>query len=260
MFGIVPRVLWERRIEPDARHRIPLAMRGLLLLGHGRVALVDCGIGDWHDPKFVDIYAIDHTGSSLHAALARHDLTTDDVTDVIVTHLHFDHAGGLVRREDDRLVPTFPNARIHVQDAHWRWARASNPKERVSFQQEMLDVVEASGSLARVDGAPDLPNLDILTVDGHTHAQQLVRLGDEGRTLLYAADLVPTAAHVATAWVMTYDVRPLTTMAEKTRILEQAASEDWSLMLEHDPVHEVVDLEQSESGFRAIAHRPLSEL
>ena len=256
MFGIVPRPLWERRIPPDDRNRIPLAMRCLLLRGHGRTILVDAGLGHKSDAKFESIYGVDHGHSTLLGSLGARGVGPGDVTDVVLTHLHFDHAGGAtVRQPDGSLALTFPGADHHVQRAHWDWAHAS-PREGASFLAENLDPIESSGRLALRDGddAP-FPGVALHVVDGHTRGQQLVRVTDGERSVLHAADLVPTAAHVPLLWVMAYDVEPLATLAEKEEVLGRAAREGWTVVFEHDPAVASARIVETERGFATADER-----
>ena len=258
MFGVVPRPLWAKRIAPDDRNRIPLAMRCLLLRGRGRTILVDTGLGHKEDAKFEEIYAVDHGHSTLAGSLAALGVGPGDVTDVVLTHLHFDHAGGATERAPDgALRPTFPNAAYHVQRAHWEWAHES-VREQASFLADNLDPLEASGQLALSDGeASPFPGVSYVVVDGHTRAQQLVLVeGGEGAApLLFAADLVPTAAHVPLLWVMAYDVEPLQTLREKGRVLARAADGGWTVVFEHDPEVAAARIERTEKGFRAVDAR-----
>ena len=261
MFGVVPKPLWAGRIAPDDRNRIPLAMRCLLLRGHGRTILVDTGVGHKEDAKFEEIYAVDHGHSTLAGSLAALGVAPADVTDVVLTHLHFDHVGGATERAPDgSLRPTFPSAAYHVQRAHWEWAHES-VREQASFLAGNLDPLEASGQLALADGeASPFPGVSYVVVDGHTRAQQLVLVeggAGEGATapLLFAGDLVPTAAHVPLLWVMAYDVEPLRTIAEKGRVLARAAAEGWTVVFEHDPEVAAARVEQTERGFRAVDAR-----
>jgi len=251
MFGIVPKPLWERRIAPDDRNRIPLAMRCLLLRGHGRTILVDTGVGDKQDAKFEDIYGVDHDHSTLLGSLSALGIGPGDVTDVVFTHLHFDHCGGATRRtEAGDLALTFPEATHHVQEAHWRWAHTS-PRESASFLSENLDPLEVSGRLHLLSpGDSPFENVDLPVVNGHTRGQQLVRVGDGERTILYAGDLVPTAAHVPILWVMAYDVEPLETIREKERLLTAAARGEWTLVFEHDPDVASARVVETDKGFR----------
>lgn len=234
MFGIVPRALWARHIAPDDQNRIPMTARCLLLRGHGRTALVDTGMGDKHDEKFGRIYG---AGSfTLLDELAALGVAPEDVTDVFLTHLHFDHVGGAVTRATDgSLGLTFPNARHHVQAAHWRWAHES-PREGASFLAENLEPLEASGALNLL-GADDpspFPGTEIVTVEGHTRGQQLLLIREGDHALFFAGDLLPTAAHVPLLWIMAYDIAPLDTLREKEPILERAADEGWTVVFEHD--------------------------
>lgn len=261
MFGIVPKTLWERRLPPDARNRVPLHMRALLLEGDGRVILVDNGLGDKYDAKFADIYAVDQQVHDLSSSLRRAGFTEEDVTDVVLTHLHFDHCGGSTRREGERVVPAFPGATFHVQRAHWEWALHPNVREQASFLEENLAPLASSGQLHLVDGPGTLfPGLELLTVNGHTEAQQLVKVSGPEGTLVYVADLLPTAAHLRSAWVMAYDVRPLVSLEEKARFLEEAAGGGWQLFFEHDPEVVVASAREGARGVEAADPRPLEEL
>ncbi len=257
MFGIIPKPLWERRIASDGRNRIPLAMRCLLLEGDSRLVLIDNGLGDKVDAKFADIYAVDVESAELHRSLRAAGFGADEVTDVILTHLHFDHCGGsTVRGADGTLRVAFPNATFHVQRAHWDWAHTS-PREGASFLRENLDPLEASGQLRLVEGpGPMLPGVEALVVNGHTRGQQLLKISDDEHTLLYAADLLPTAAHVPLLWIMAYDVAPLDTLAEKEPILERAVREGWTIFFEHDTETATAHIEQGERGFRAVDEAP----
>ncbi|WP_412062996.1 MBL fold metallo-hydrolase [Rubrivirga sp. IMCC45206] len=251
MFGIVPKALWARRIAPDGQNRIPLATRCLLLRGHGRTVLVDTGCGDKGDARFNEIYGIDPDAPTLADGLATLGVAPEDVTDVVLTHLHFDHVGGATRREGGRLVLTFPAATHHVQRAHWAWA-AESPREGASFLAENLDPLAASGMLALVDGdALGLPHLAAHVVDGHTTGQQLVRVTDGERSLLFAGDLVPTSAHVPDLWIMAYDIAPLATLREKRELLGRAAAEGWTLVFEHDTETASARVEVTDKGLRA---------
>ena len=259
MFGIVPKPLWEKKIPADAHNRIPLQMRCLLLEGHGRLILVDCGLGDKVDAKFRKIYAVDPDAATLAGSLDRAGFGLADVTDLVLTHLHFDHCGGATVRRGDRLEVAFPNAEVHVQKSHWEWAKES-PREQASFLADNLDPLAASGQLRLIEeyaigggsahGDPMMfPNVETVIVNGHTHGQQLVKItGDEG-TLLFAGDLLPTAAHVPLLWNMGYDVEPLQTVAEKEALLPRAAAENWLVLFEHDPETAVARITRTDRGF-----------
>ena len=257
MFGVVPRPLWERRIAPDDRNRIPLAMRCLLLRGHGRTVLVDTGVGDKGDDKFNDIYGVDHGDSTLLGSLAALGVAPGDVTDVLFTHLHFDHCGGATRRTDaGGLEVVFAGADLWVGEAHWAWAHES-PREGASFLAENLDPLEASGRLRliRPDDRP-FPNVALEVADGHTRGQVLPRVTDGERSLFYPADLVPTAAHVSPLWIMAYDVEPLATLSEKEAVLGRAAREGWGVVFEHDPVTAWARVVETGRGVATADERP----
>jgi len=253
MFGVVPKPLWERRIPADERNRITLAMRCLLIVGKGRVILVDTGIGEKNDAKFAGIFGIDHAHSTLERSLASVGFTPEDVTDVILTHLHFDHCGGATRHDGERVVATFPRATYHVQREHWDWAMQPNARERASFLKENFEplATDPNAQLNLLDGGGSFcEGIELLVVSGHTRAMQLVKVFDEARTLLHAADLVPTSAHVPLPWLMAYDVEPLRTIEEKSRILGSAADEGWLLLFEHDAEVETAFVERDGATFR----------
>ena len=262
MFGIVPKPLWSQRIEPDAQNRIPLNMRCLLMVGDGRVILVDTGIGDtFEGTEYQDIYAVDHDAATLEGSLGDHGISRTDVTDVILTHLHFDHCGGSTRQADGGAEVTFPNATYHVQERHWNWATDPNPKEKGSFLRDTFAPIEAAGQLHRVDGAgPLLPHIDVALVHGHTEAQQIVKVHDDATTLVYVADLLPTTHHLPPAWTMAYDVRPLQTIDEKGRFLERAEDSEWKLFFEHDPEVAVGGLARTDRGIDVVHRRSLDDL
>ena len=250
MFGIVPWVFWTRTNPPDDRQRITLASRSLLIRGEGRCILVDNGNGDKWNDKLKDIYRLDVSGSSLDGSLAAAGVSPNDVTDVILTHLHFDHAGGSTRVVDGKLEPTFPNARYHVQKDHWEWAQDPTDRDRASFMPEDYMPLKEHGLLNMIDGEGEIfPGISLLVCNGHTTAQQLPKISDGSSTLLFCCDLVPTASHVPYPYIMGYDLRPLVTLEEKKRILPQACEEKWTLFLEHDPDTEAVTLGSAKKGF-----------
>lgn len=236
MFGSVPKALWSRSHPADDRNRIRLAMRCLLLEGHGRRVLVDVGAGHKLADKLQDIYRIEHHDHTLERSLAAAGLAPADVTDVILTHLHFDHSGGATTLAGGRLGPTLPAARYHVQRRNLDNARRPNPREKASYMPENWEPLAEAGVLDLWDGpqAP-WPGVEILTADGHTRGQQLVRVAGGGEALYFVADLIPTAAHVRIPFVMGYDVAAIETMAEKSALLERAAEENAWIVIEHDP-------------------------
>jgi glyoxylase-like metal-dependent hydrolase (beta-lactamase superfamily II) len=238
MFGIVPRPLWERKVAPDARHRIRLAARCLVAVDRDarRVVLVDDGIGDKWDPRWTEIYAIDRSGGGLGAALDRLGLRREDVTDVVLTHLHLEHAGGTTRRGGDgRLALAFPRATHHVQRRAWQWAHAPSERDARSFVPEDFDLLQHSNQLHLVEGEAELfPDVELVVSEGHTVAQQLPRFHGDGTHLTFCADVVPTHAHLRPSWTMGFDLRPVTTVEEKKMILAEALEDDGVLVLGHD--------------------------
>jgi len=236
MFGIVPKPLWAKTNPPDDRNRILLAARAMLIVGNGRKILIDNGNGTKFTEKQVDIYDLDMSRYNLDASLAHYGLTVKDITDVVLTHLHFDHAGGSTYRENDTLFPTFPNAKYYVQKDHWYQATHPNEKDRGSFMPDDFLPLHAEGVLEFVDGEGELfPGIEVLVMNGHTTAQQLPKISDGETTLLYCCDLFPTASHIPLPYIMAYDLRPLTTLEEKRKILARAHEEQWLLFFEHDP-------------------------
>lgn len=260
MFGIVPRTLWERRIAPDDRNRIPLHMRCLLAVGDDRVVLVDDGLGHKYDARFADLFAVDHSRHTLARSLAQAGVGAEDVTDVILTHLHFDHCGGSTYRDGDALKLTFPNARHHVQRAHWAWAETSNVRERASFLDENMAPLKEAGVLVEHDGPGEiLPGIDVRLVNGHTEAQQVVLFRGDETALAFVADLLPTVHHLAPAWNMGYDIRPMETIAEKEAFLDEAEAKGWHLMFEHDPDVELASLVRTDRGITTAHARRLTD-
>ncbi len=250
MFGIVPWVLWSRAMKPDERQRIDLAARCLLVRGKDKVILIDDGNGTKLTAKQRDIYKLDDGESNLESSLASHGLRLDDITDVILTHLHFDHAGGSTKLEGGKVVPTFPRAKYYVQKDHWKLASSPNDKDRGSFMSDDSLPLMEHGVLELVEGEGELfPGIDLILCHGHTAAQQLPKISDGTTTVLFSCDLFPTMHHVAYPYVMAYDLRPLETIEEKKKILPRAFEEQWILLLEHDPDVEAIRVKPSEKGF-----------
>ena len=258
MFGIVPKPLWERKIPADAKNRIPMHMRCLLIEAGDRLLLIDNGLGDKYDAKFGDIYSVDLSTHELHASLNKAGFSASDVTDVLLTHLHFDHCGGSTRRVVDRLEIVFDRAVHHVQRRHWEWTKIPNVRERNSFLQENLEPLDASGQLNLLDGRTTvLPGIELIPTEGHTVAMQLVKIGAGAETLVYMADLLPTSAHLPPAWNMAYDLYPMDTIREKGAFLDEAAAGGWKLFFEHDPTVEIASLKRTDAGIQVDAPRPL---
>jgi glyoxylase-like metal-dependent hydrolase (beta-lactamase superfamily II) len=251
MFGVVPRPLWEKAHPPDARNRITMSARALLVRGEGRTILVDTGNGNKYDPKLRDIYRLDDTATDLERSLRAVGVAPEDVTDVVLTHLHFDHAGGATRRTPDGVEPAFPNARYYVQREHLAAALAPTERDRASFFSDDVQPLIRSKQLFQVEGEQELfPGFRVITLSGHTTALQCPLISDGTTTLLYCADLVPLHTHCQLAWIMGYDLRPLVTLEEKRKVLTQAAAERWVLLFEHDPAIAAGRVERTDKGFR----------
>lgn len=250
MFGVVPKPLWQKLNPADEQNRCTWAMRCLLYESDGNVLVVDTGIGTKQDAKFFGHYDL-HGQATLLDSIRKAGYSETDVTHVLLTHLHFDHVGGAVKREEDRLIPVFPNATYWTHPAHWNWAVNPNPREKASFLRENILPLQESGQLQFLTENPfPFTEIDFLYVDGHTEKMTLPVFTINGKTVAYMADLIPSAAHVPLPYVMSYDVRPLLTMDEKVRILTKAADENWILVFEHDPVTEAATVEMTEKGPR----------
>jgi glyoxylase-like metal-dependent hydrolase (beta-lactamase superfamily II) len=245
MFGVVPKSLWERKIPADERNRIPLGMRCLLIEHPGALVLVDTGVGDKESEKFAAIYGLENAPvggagpTQLESALAAAGFSASDVTLVVSTHLHFDHAGGNTRRGDaGTAVPAFPNARYVVRRGEWDWAHRTNERTAASYFGHNYDPLAAAGLLELVDGDREiLPGIALRHTPGHTPHHQGVLVESGGERLFYLADLAPTAAHVPLPWIMGYDVEPLVSLETKRRLWAEAVAEGWTVMFEHDAEH-----------------------
>ena len=236
MFGVVPKPLWEKHYPADAHNRIQLALRCLLIVDGKRRVLVDTGIGRKWDEKNSQRYGIDHARFDLDTELKRAGLTRADITDVVLTHLHFDHCGGTTQGEGGKLTLGFPNATFHLQRRNWNWAHHPTERDAGSFRPENFDLLEKSGQLHLLEGQTELyPGIQLFVSEGHTVGLQLVRVLGDDRSLVYCGDLIPTSAHLRAAWIMAYDLYPLTVIEEKKMILAQALEERTILFLEHDP-------------------------
>lgn len=250
MFGIVPFVFWSKTNPPDDRRRIELAARCLLIRGNGRTILVDDGNGSKFTDKLKDIYRLDNSNQELVSSLEQQGVKPVDVTDVILTHLHFDHAGGSTMRINGEVVPTFPKAKYYVQKKHWELSQHPTEKDRGSFMPDDYVPLMNHRVLELVDGEFEIfPGIELVVCNGHTSAQQLPKISDGKQTLLFCCDLVPTTSHVPLPYIMAFDVRPLVTLEEKKKLLGQAYEEKWLLFLEHDPQTEIITVKSTEKGF-----------
>ena len=252
MFGVVPKALWNRHQPADENNRCTWAMRCLLIEAHGRVILIDTGMGNKQDDKFRSHFE-PHGEGDLLVSIARAGYTREEITDVVLTHLHFDHCGGAVqKRPNGDLELTFPNAIHWSEENHWKWATDPNPRERASFLKENILPIQESGMLRFVnDDTEIIPELWFAIADGHTHGMLIPHLEIEEETLVFMADLLPSPTHIPLAWVMGYDIDPLQTIREKEAFLAEAAENNFILFYEHDPVIECSRVVETKKGFRA---------
>jgi glyoxylase-like metal-dependent hydrolase (beta-lactamase superfamily II) len=262
MFGVVPKSMWNKANPADEDNMCSWAMR-CLLIEHGNYKiLVDTGMGNKQDEKFFSHY-YPHGEDSIEKGLAAHGFKMDDITDVFLTHLHFDHCGGAIVRTDGKLLPAFKNAVYWSNRAHWASANNPNEREKASFLRENIQPIEDSGQLRFVettDGQEWIEDIRLRFTTGHTDAMMLPQIKYKNTTLLYCADLIPSVGHVSLPWVMAYDMRPLDTLTEKHKILNEAVANNWVLYFEHDPKNECCTLQQTDKGVRVKEIFPLSEI
>ena len=270
MFGVVPKSIWNKINPADENNLCSWALRCLLIEDGKRLILIDNGNGDKQDAKFFSHYYL-HGDDTLNKSLAKYGFHPDDITDVFLTHLHFDHCGGSINREGDKLVPAFKNAVYWSNEKHWEWAVKPNDREKASFLKENILPIEESGQLKFVPhwwdddkpgpgwsstitgmlpSVPFLENIDIRFVSGHTESMMLPQIKYKNKTIVFMADLLPSAGHLPTPYIMAYDMFPLTSMDEKKSFLKEAVANDYILFFEHDPVNECCDLLQTDRGIR----------
>ena len=256
MFGVVPKSLWSRTNPPDQNNMCSWALRSLLIEDGKRLILIDTGMGEKQSDKFFSYY-YPHGEDSLDKNLKKLGYSRNDITDVFLTHLHFDHCGGAVEwnKERNGYRPAFKNARYWSTRKHWEWAINPNEREKASFLKENILPIQESGQLHFIQQNEDyaknvFPNFDVLFVDGHTESMMIPHIQYKGKTLVFMADLLPSVGHIPLPYVMGYDVRPLITMKEKGMFLEKAQKEDYILFLEHDSMNECCTLKETEKGIR----------
>ncbi len=257
MFGVVPRSIWNKSNPADQNNMIDVAARCLLIEDGGRLILIDAGMGNKQSSKFFNYY-YRWGEQGVEPALAKHGFHKDDITDVFLTHLHFDHCGGGVERnlKNERLQLAFKNAKYWTNEQHWCWAKNPNSREKASFLKENIEPIEASGHLNYIKTPEEniLKNsplgFDILFADGHTEKQMIPIIHYKEKTICFMADLLPTVGHLPIPFIMGYDVRPLVTLKEKEALLNLAAKHNYYLFLEHDSQHELITVKDTEKGVR----------
>ena len=262
MFGVVPKTLWNRHNHADENNLCTWAMRCLLIENGNRLMLVDTGLGSKQTEKFFSFYQPNRE-DTLENSLKQHGFHPSDVTDVLLTHLHFDHCGGAVNLEKDGTHSiAFPQAQYWVSKGQWETSHQPNPREKASFLLENFDPIQASGQLNLIENASSLnfEGVDFLTVNGHTEQMILPLIEMNGRKVIYLADLMPSIDHINPAWVMAYDVRPLDTMKERQSLIEKAIQEDWILFFEHDAKNEAAILSTNENGKTVSTATTLSDV
>lgn len=248
MFGIIPKPLWEKTNPADELNRVTLATRNLLLLSDDKKILIDTGMGKKWDDKAKNIYNIDPK-LDLELALVQNGIKSEEITDVLLTHLHFDHTGGSTKFDNGKLVPAFPNAKYFVQKKNFEWAMNPSDRDRGSYIKENFEPLVKEGVLNLVDGEIQFDdNISFRIINGHTFGQQMIKISDSSNTVLYAADLLPFVSQIKIPYVMGYDLQPLVTIAEKKKYLQLAAKENWLLYFGHDPDYAIATVKHSENG------------
>ncbi|HNA96275.1 MAG TPA: MBL fold metallo-hydrolase [Chitinophagaceae bacterium] len=269
MFGVVPKSIWNKINPADENNLCSWALRCLLIEDGNRLILIDNGNGDKQDAKFFSHYYL-HGDDTLDKSLAKYGFHRDDITDAFLTHLHFDHCGGAISRAGDKLVPSFKNATYWSNQKHWEWAVHPNDREKASFLKENILPIEASGKLQFIETSETKDgklgstvfseNISIRFVSGHTESMMLPQIKYKDKTIVFMADLLPSAGHIPLPYVMGYDMFPLTTLHEKKAFFQEALEGDYILFFEHDPVNECCTLQQTEKGIRPKAFFKLEDI
>ncbi len=253
MFGVVPKSIWNKSNPADEHNLCTWAMRCLLIEDQHRLILIDNGIGNKQSQKFFSYYFL-HGNESLLSSLHNLSFTPEDITDNLLTHLHFDHCGGGFKRSDhvdSKIIPTFPKAKYWVHEDHWKWAIQPNQREKASFLKENLLPMKDSGQLYFLpETHSPFDDFELLFVDGHTRKQTIPHIKYKGKTIVFVADLIPSVGHIPLPYIMSYDTQPLLTLEEKSRFLNVAAEEEFVLFFEHDPVNECCTVQKTEAGIR----------
>lgn len=262
MFGVVPKTIWQKTNPADSNNMIDMGMRSLLIEDGQRLILIDAGMGNKQSDKFFGYY-YQFGNFSLDTSLASYGFHRDDITDVFLTHLHFDHCGGSIQWNKDKTSyePAFKNANFWSNQEHWNWAVSPNPREKASFLKENILPIQESGQLRFITENPfQQVGFDVLKMDGHTEKQMLPKIEYQDKTLVFMADLLPTVGHIPLPYVMGYDTRPLLTIKEKAAFLNEAADKNFYLFLEHDAHHEICTVKHTEKGVRLNTTHKFSEI
>ena len=250
MFGVVPKSIWTKTNPPDENNLCTWAMRCLLIEDGERLTLIDNGIGTKQDPRFLGHYYL-HGEATLSSSLRQAGFSESDVTDMFLTHLHFDHCGGGVKLENGRPVMSFPNATYWSNADHWKWATEPNPREKASFLKENILPIKESGQLRFIEGANSpVNNMEIFYASGHTDKMMIPMISYKGKTICFMADLLPSVGHIPLPYVMAYDTRPLLTIDEKASFMDEAAERNYILFFEHDSLNECCTVKRTEKGVR----------
>jgi len=251
MFGVVPKIFWQKQHPADALNRIDLDLRCLLVEHGDRRILVDTGMGDRWSEKQLGIFALERRPNQLVAELAEAGITRESITDVVLTHLHFDHCGGTLREDNDQLKPIFSNARHWVQKRHWDWASSPSERDRASFRSEDFLALVEHGQLQQVDGASEIiPGVRVTPISGHTPGQQIVEFHTGQGVVVYVADLLPFLSQVHVPWIMGFDLNPLLTVTEKKQFLTRAVEDSYILVFEHDRENEAATVKFEDGKFQ----------
>ena len=262
MFGVVPKSMWQKLNPPDENNMCSWAMRCLLIEDGDKLILVDNGMGNKQDEKFFGHYFL-HGDDTLEKSLANKGYDKDDITDVFLTHLHFDHCGGSIEKLEDKLVPAFKNATYWSNKLHWDWATHPNEREKASFLKENITPIQESGKLKFIQTSDEVAfseNIKVRFMNGHTESMMLPQINYKGKSIVFMADLLPSVAHIPLPYVMAYDMRPLQTLQEKKIFLTEAQKQDYILFFEHDPLIECCNLQLTEKGIRSRDTFKLSDI